>query len=128
MSSVESLYFVDRALAVIKPKQPFLDWLNSIGEHNILTLESLRSDCTAILIPEYQEPEEAILYIDEIYQTLFELELSSWYEESKYWPTDRSLKTFWEWFDIELSTILIDTCHEPLKNRAALFHSNDEEE
>lgn len=112
------MYFVDRALAVLKPKQAFVDWLNAVPDNDVyLSLESIRSDCTSILIPEYNEPEEAINYIDEIYERLFELELSSWYEDRSLWPQDRSLKVFWEWFDVELSSILIDTVDQDLQNR-----------
>ena len=53
------MYFVDRSVAVIKPKQPFVDWLNQVPDNDMeLSLDSLRADCTVILIPEFDEPEE----------------------------------------------------------------------
>lgn len=55
------MYFVDRSVAVIKPKQPFLDWLNNMPDNDIdLSLDNLRADCTVLLIPEYDEPEEGV--------------------------------------------------------------------
>ena len=76
------MYFVDRSAAVIKPKQPFLDWLKSVEKNDLdLTLAQLQCECNMFLIPPYDTPEEAIAYIDEIYLDLFKIELSGWYED-----------------------------------------------
>lgn len=117
------MYFVDRSVAVIKPKAKFLEWLESLpeeGEGVDLTLDQLRSDCTVLLIPEYEEPEEAVAYIDEIFEQIFKMELASWHEDEASWPKDMSLKAFWETFDIEIHAMLIDTVDEELVNSLAL--------
>lgn len=111
------MFFVDRAVAVIKPKQPFADWLNAVPDNDMeLSLDSLRADCTVILIPEFDEPEEGVSYIDEIFEQLFAMELSSWYDDPSVWPPVRSLKTFWEWFDVEIHSTLIDSVDADLNN------------
>ena len=111
------MYFVDRSVAIIKPKQAFADWLNAVpGNDMDLSLNSLRADCTVIMIPEFEVPEEGVSYLDEIAQQLFEMELSSWYDDTAVWPQDRSLKTFWLWFDIEIHSMVIDAVDEPLAN------------
>ena len=115
------MYFVDRSVAVIKPKAKFLEWLASLpGEGVDLTLDQLRSDCTVLLIPEYEEPEEAVAYIDEIFEQVFKMELASWHEDETLWPKDLSLKAFWELFDVEIHATLIDTVDEELVNSLAL--------
>ena len=78
--------------------------------------DSLRADSTVILIPEFEEPEEGVAYIDEIFETLFQMELSSWYDDESLWPQDRSLKTFWEWFDVEIHSTVIDSLDDALEN------------
>lgn len=111
------MYLVDRAIAVIRAKQPLLDWLKSQPDWDFdLTLEQLRVDCNSFLLPECDEPEEAIAYIDEIYLQLFQMELASWYDDSQLWPQDMSLKAFWEWFDVEVHTNLFDTIDEDIHN------------
>ncbi|MFZ4554568.1 MAG: hypothetical protein EBS54_06785 [Betaproteobacteria bacterium] len=103
------MYIIDRHLAVIKPKQPFLDWLSKTPGYELdLTLEQMRLDCTALLIPEFDEPEEAIGYIDEIATELFDAELGSWVDDASAWPKDRSLKAFWDWFDVEIHGTVVD--------------------
>lgn len=114
------MYFVDRSVAVIKAKKPFLDWLNAQPDNDLdIGLDSLRADSTVLLIPEFEEPEEGVAYIDEIYEQLFKMELASWYEDEDVWPKDRSLKAFWEWFDVEIHSMVIDTVDADIMNSPA---------
>jgi len=107
------VYVIDRNLAVIKPKQPFLDWLRGVPGNEVeLTLDQLRIDCTALLVPEFEEPEDAVSFIDEIGVELFEAELGSWVDDTKLWPKDRSLQAFWTWFDVEIHSTVVDLVDE----------------
>ena len=54
--------------------------------------------------------------IDEMYEKIFEMELGSWCDDRSLWPQDRSLKTFWEWFDVEIHSLVIDTLDEDIQN------------
>ncbi len=111
------MYAVDRSVAVLKPKAPFLAWLNALPDNTIeLSLSSLRSDGTVVLMPEFTEPEQGIAYLDEIYDQLFKMELYSWCEETSLWPSDLSLKAFWEWFDVEIHSSVIDSVDEKISN------------
>ena len=103
-------YFVERSIAIIKPKTPLLNWVNSIFTDlpKELTLDSIRIDCNSYLIPEVEEIEDGINYIDEKFEDLFALELASWTEDENLWPTDLNLKMFWEWFDVEVHPTTID--------------------
>lgn len=107
-------YFVERSVAVIKPKQAFLEWINGsfIDLPQELTLESIRIDCNSYLIPEVEEIEDGINYIDEKYADLFTLELASWTEDEALWPKDLTLKMFWDWFDVEIHPTMIDLTEE----------------
>lgn len=96
------MYIVDRSAAVLKPRQPFLDWLTHLPDNDIeLSLDEIRSDCTVVMIPEVTEPEDGIAHIDDIADKLFEMELASWVADESLWPQKRNLKLFWEWFDVE---------------------------
>lgn len=108
-------YVVERSIVVIKPKQPFLDWINNnlaISNESLLDLSNIRIDCNSYLIPEVNEIEDGVAYVDEIYEALFQLELASWSEDQSLWPQELTLKMFWEWFDIEISPTLIDLTEE----------------
>lgn len=104
-------YFVERSVAIVKPKTPFLNWVNtSFQDLEVeLTLESIRIDCNSYLIPEANEIEDGINFIDEKFAEIFALELSSWTEDKTSWPKESfTLKMFWEWFDVEIHPVTID--------------------
>ena len=114
------MYFVDRSVAVIKPRESFHQWLHAVpGSEVDISLDSLRCDCTVILLPEFNDPEDAVAYIDEIYLQLFKMELASWYEEESLWPKDLSLKAFWEWFNVEIHSTVIDSVEGEITNMPA---------
>lgn len=111
------MFFVDRSSFLLQPKQRFLDWLLSVEDEDLnLTLDQIRVDCNTYLIPVFDTPEEGIAYIDEIYLSLFKVELSSWYEDPSVWPKDMSLQAFWEMFDVSIQSTVIDTIEEELSN------------
>lgn len=115
------MYEVNRSVAIIRPRVPFLDWLKQLpGELNDnVTLESLTRDCNALLIPcadDYDAAEQAVL---EQYQTLFQAELADWCDDESLWPAPLSLALFQEWFQVEIHSVLSDIVDEPLER--ALF-------
>jgi len=69
----------NRLAAIIKPKQPLLDWLESQPDwdHDI-TLEELRADRYALLIPAYSTPKQAMRYVERNHKAIFEMELFGW--------------------------------------------------
>lgn len=100
---------INRAVAVIKPRQPYLDWASSLpGPADDVTLDELRTDCTAILIPDFDAPAEAEAFIAAMADDLFEMELDSWDRDPRTWPVNRSYATFREWFDVEIHSIVFD--------------------
>lgn len=122
------MYFVDRSSVLIQPKQPFLNWLLSVENDDLtLTLEQIRTDCNNFLIPQFDAPEEAISYIDDIYLSIFKAELSSWYEDPELWPADMSLQAFWEMFDVSIQSMVIDTVEDELNNKTMTFDEDDED-
>ena len=102
------MYFVDRSAVVLKPTQVFLDWLKSTDE-NIpeLTLQQLQSNCTTLLVPEFETPEEVIGYLGEHFQPIFEAELAAWEVNKTIWPK-MELTEFWLFFTVEIHDMVLD--------------------
>ena len=66
------MYTINRSIAIIRIKQPFVDWANQLPDTEFKSsLDDFKTDCLAILIPGYQTDEEAIGYINEIYENIF---------------------------------------------------------
>jgi hypothetical protein len=121
-------YFVERSVAIIKPKALFLNWVNN-SFHDLevkLTLDSIRVDCNSYLIPEIIEIEDGVNFIDEKFAELFAIELSSWTEDKTTWPQEEfSLKMFWEWFDVDIHPVTMDITEleaDDIQNDDATVH------
>ena len=110
---------INRAVAVIKPRQPYLDWAKSIpGPADDVTLDEVRTNCTAILIPDFDDPAEAEEFIATIADDLFEMELDSWDRDPRTWPVNRSHAIFQEWFGVEIHSIVLDASDDDLIREA----------
>ena len=103
------MYIIDRSVAIIKPKQVYVDWANSIPDTEFeMTLEDFRDDCMVILISPYLSVEEAHSEIEELYEDIFTAQLYDWDEQKSHWPQKRDLETFWQWFDVDFYATVAD--------------------
>src|SRR5579864_2009093 len=105
---------LNRIISIIKPTTKMLEWLNQQpGQTEILTLNDIHSDCTAILIPPFDNPEDAHQYIDDMSSEIFENELTSWGVNEKDWPKSRTIEMFEAWFDVEFHSMVFDASDYP---------------
>jgi hypothetical protein len=114
------MYEVNRSVAIIRPKAPFLQWLKTIpGELDpALTLEALGRDCNAMLIPAEDDPAELQKFVLQHYRQLFEAELADWCDEPSYWPEQITPEHFQAWFDVQIHSVLTDLVDDPLEREA----------
>ena len=112
---------INRSVAVLKYRQPFLDWICSIEPKfgAEMTLEQLNEDNDAFLLP--GEPvidghKDAVAWIEKRWKGLFEYKLEGWYIDESLWPKKRTLKMFREWFSIEYSSMVWDLENTPLEH------------
>lgn len=105
------MYEIDRIIVVLKPTQPFLSWVNTHKEddEDDLTLEEIRQDSTALLVPIFETRAEIEDYIESIYESIFETELCAWTLDEDTWPQPMSYKLFQEWFELEIHSLVLDT-------------------
>jgi len=100
---------INRTAVIVKPKQPFIDWLNSMPEDSSnYTLEHISKDNITFLIPEYDSPNGAVDYIRKKHSLIFEWELWGWITAEEYWPKNRNWKMFNDWFEIEINSEVFD--------------------
>jgi len=114
------MYEVNRSLALIKPKAPFLAWLQGLpGSHVAsLPLAELQKGCNGLLVPPADDADEARAFVVEQYASLFAAELADWCEDEALWPTPLTPALFAEWFDIEIHPVLTDLVDEALEREA----------
>jgi hypothetical protein len=104
------VYQLDRFIAIVRPHQPFLDWLNGVADFESvdITLEQVQADCTALIIPEFDDQDEAVAFVYKLWEDLFEAELAAWTENRALWPQKRSIEMFMEWFAVEIHTTVVE--------------------
>jgi hypothetical protein len=105
---------LNRSAVAVRPKQPFLDWVNSVEEGGSLTLADLQK--TLYLVPDYEDPADAEKVLKRVYDDIFCRELEGWYTLESLWPQDRSLRVFKQWFEIEHFDLIEDVGRGPIEN------------
>ncbi len=100
---------INRSVVVVKARQPFLDWTQSLPDPlENLTLERLHDDCHAYLFPHWDAHEEREELLAEVYDFLFDQELFGWHRDARAFPRNRTLMGFREWFDVEFHSVVVD--------------------
>lgn len=108
-------FVLNRMVLILVCKQPFLDWLNAADQNPLsLTLEMLHIDNDTFLIPQFDDPHDAVKWAEKRWSFLFESILFDWITEESMWPQNRTLKMFLEWFDIDVHSMVWDLANEPL--------------
>ena len=70
---------INRSALVVKPGQPFLDWLHRVDRTSVeLTREDLRREPTIYLLPEWETEREALEYLACVSNEIFEEQLNGW--------------------------------------------------
>jgi hypothetical protein len=105
---------INRCILIVKAKQPFLLWLQSLPDPANLTLEQINRDNAAYLLPEYDDDSDRKKLLRRCVDLIFEEQLSSWWRDETAWPAKRDMKTFMQWFDVEFHSVVLDLVDKPL--------------
>ena len=106
---------LNRSAVVVKPKEPFLDWLHTADPtSHELTLQELVREQTIYLIPECDTGAEVDQALRELCEEIFTEQLAGWFNDETTWPQDRGFEVFCYWFDFRYHSMLVDLCDDPL--------------
>ena len=109
---------INRSAIVVKPAQPFLDWLHRVDPTSEdLTLHELRREPTIYLLPEWETDEEALEHLRELSNSIFEEQLNGWYRVPAAWPSERDLNAFLRWFECSFHSMVMDLATNPSSMR-----------
>ncbi len=105
----------NRSALVVKPGQPFLDWLHAADPTSLeLTLPDLTREPRIYLIPECETSEDVAECIAGNMRRDFYRPVG-WYTDTATWPEDCSYDVFCPWFDYRHHSTLVDLCQERLR-------------
>ncbi|HVY53719.1 MAG TPA: hypothetical protein VHA13_04295 [Gammaproteobacteria bacterium] len=92
------MLFVDKSLLIVKPAEPFRQWLMNVlqASHVVpktdISLEQIQDDANCYVIPMLPSPQTAA-YIKQHSEEIFRTELSTWCKVKEVWP-DLSFANF----------------------------------
>lgn len=104
---------LNRSSVIVRPKQPYLDWISEIDELGILP--EAGDECTVYLIPEYEDNLQKMEIMSVCFEAIFEVELSGWNRDEDTWPQNRTFEMFCEWFSLEFNLMVTDLCDYEIK-------------
>jgi len=103
---------LNRAVLIVRPKQPYLDWAASLDNSGILP--DVMGEQTVYLIPAYETDDDAKEVLEMVFGEVFDNELYGWHTDETAWPRRRDFETFLQWFSIELHSVVEDLCGDDL--------------
>ncbi len=104
----EKLQTINRAVLIVKAKEPLRQWLHNLPDGIDMTLDEINRDCTTYLVPEYGTQDELSRIIKDSFKKIFELELESWWLKTSDWPDTSDYDLFRKWFDVEVHSLVLD--------------------
>ena len=108
------MYSINRSAIKIKPKQPFVDWINTNGEDKV-TPQQLSGDSPIILLREFFKESDEEKCLKSKYEEIFFHQLWAWCTDEAVWPESRNWRLFQEWFEIEVSSEVFDMEEEKIE-------------
>jgi hypothetical protein len=102
---------VNRTAISIVGAAPYEDWMKKHDadvDKGTLTVARAKPFGTAVLLPEFELEEDVQEWIEENAGWLFEFQLSAWTEDESAWPAQRDLKSFREWFRVDIHSVVVD--------------------
>ena len=113
---------LNRGVLIVRPKKPYLDWAASLDDSGLLP--EVSGERTVYLVFDFETDDEAEEVLETVYSEVFERELFGWHTNEEDWPKRRDLRTFKEWFSIELHSVVEDLCAEELVDNEDVGQSN----
>jgi hypothetical protein len=99
---------VNRGLLVVKAREPFREWVDSLPGKDKITLRDINNDCSAYLIPEFEDHLQRDTFLNTIYADIFVKQLLFWCHNDIKWPRNRSFALFNRWFKLEFQSTVED--------------------
>jgi len=100
--------YINRSAIIIKPKQPFIDW------HNSLYPDSKMDEVDIDIYLVDGDINDLEKFLKKNFDKLFKMVLEDWHTNKKEWPQKRNYKMFKQWFRIEISETVYDLEKKPI--------------
>ena len=108
---------LNRTAVTVTGAQPYLEWMrhhDADQDKGHLTVARAKTYGAAYLLPEFELEEEVQEWVEDNAGWIFELQLSAWTDDESAWPATRDLKTFREWFRVDIHSVVVDMADDEI--------------
>ena|SRR5437762_7019922 len=109
---------INRTAITVAGAQPYQDWTRqSHADVNkgTLTIARAKTYGSAFLLPEFELEEDVQEWVEDNADWLFEFQLAAWTEDEAAWPATRDLKTFRQWFRVDVHSVVVDVAEDDIE-------------
>src|SRR5580704_9461151 len=112
------MQLLNRTAITIVGAEPYLQWTRQQDadlNRGTLTVGHVKTYGSAFLLPEFELEEDLQEWVEDNATWLFEFQLSAWTEDEATWPATRDLKTFRDWFRIDIHSVVVDVADDEIE-------------
>jgi hypothetical protein len=109
---------INRTAVTITGAQPYTDWTlrtDADFAKGALTVARAKTYGSAYLLPELELEEDVQEWVEDNATWLFEFQLAAWSEDETSWPATRDLKTFRDWFRVDIHNVVVDMADDEIE-------------
>lgn len=103
--------YLDKIAIFVRPKQPFIDWLNKLSDDMSWNLDDFAEGTTYLVQDEnynFFTPEEIDEFVKGQYIEISGFEFNDVWTDEDVWPDPFSFDDFKQWFEYHVSSIIIN--------------------
>ena len=106
---------VNRSALTIIPRQPYVDWANTLDDVPKLDITSPHYEYDVYLVDEIADGDDLDWVLHAYYPQIFYEALMGWHTDPRDWPDIFEFETFQQWFEVRVSSGVFDLCGGKLR-------------
>jgi len=109
---------VNRSLVMLFSNEQMVEFINAFPEFalNKISMEEINDEPLSLMIPEFDEFDKAIGFLNQKKVEIFKIQVESWVGESESLDDKLNIKieSLEDWFDVVFSSMVIDLDYVPI--------------
>lgn len=106
---------VNRSALTIIPRQPYVDWANTLDDGPKLDITDPHHEYDVYLVDEIADGDDLNWVLHEYYPRIFYEALMDWHTDQKDWPKTCDFETFQQWFEVRVCSGVFDLCRGKIR-------------
>lgn len=108
--------FLNRSAIILRAKQPYITWANSLDDGPRYEATIDEPDSQAVfLCPDADSVDDVLEFVGHRFAEFFDYMLEEWCTDRALWPKRRTRAMFREWFRVDVHTLVFETTNRPFE-------------